>query len=167
MVDSSPDGDALHLPDVAPRFALEAIIGAASSDLCLCRGKETILLVEDEAFVRKATAETLESAGYRMVLAATAAQAKAAYRDCFEFVDLLLADVVLPGPSGHELAAEFLVLCPQVRILLMSGYAEQLTLCELSPYRKNYLAKPFSISTLLQRVRQVLDRTPFDFGASA
>jgi len=75
--------------------------------------------------------------------------------------------VVLPGPSGHELAAEFLVLCPQVRILLMSGYAEQLTLCELSPYRKNYLAKPFSISTLLQRVRQVLDRTPFDFGASA
>jgi two-component system cell cycle sensor histidine kinase/response regulator CckA len=82
-------------------------------------------------------------------------------------VDLLLADVVMPGISGHELAQQFFVLYPQVRIVLMSGYMEQLALCQLSPYRKEYLAKPFSIATLLQRVREVLDRDPFDFGASA
>jgi DNA-binding NtrC family response regulator len=82
-------------------------------------------------------------------------------------VDLLLADVVLPGANGHQLANEFAGLCPRVRVLLMSGYAEQLALCELSPYRVHCLAKPFSRHTLLRRVRQVLDTSPADSGAPA
>jgi len=86
---------------------------------------ETILLVEDEAFVRNATAEVLESAGYRLVIAASAAEALDAYRKCVGRVDLLLADVVMPGMSGSELAAEFERLCPRARVLLMSGRDEQ------------------------------------------
>jgi CheY-like chemotaxis protein len=130
-------------------------------------GPETILLVEDEAFVRQVAVEALESVGYRLVIARSAAEALEAYRRCSQPVDLLLADVVMPGMSGRELATEFESSYPRTRVLLMSGYAEQLALCELSPYRKTYLAKPFSMPTLLRRVREVLDANPLDLGASA
>jgi CheY-like chemotaxis protein len=125
-------------------------------------GPETILLVEDEAFVRQAAAEALESAGYRLLIAGSAAEALEAYRRCFRPVDLLLADVVMPGMSGRELAAEFEGLSPGTRILLMSGYAEQLAACQPSPYAKKWLAKPFSIPTLLRAVRAALNTNPFD-----
>lgn len=120
-------------------------------------GAETILLVEDEAFVRTVTAEVLRSAGYRIVAAANATQALEAYRDEPMQVDLLLTDVVMPGMSGRELAAEFKAVCPLGRVLLMSGYADEIALCDLSSQSKNYLGKPFSVGALLLRVREVLD----------
>jgi two-component system cell cycle sensor histidine kinase/response regulator CckA len=165
--ESNQAGDVVNLPGLGVVCGLETVIGAASVDPCPCGGKETILLVEDEEFVRKAAAEVLESAGYRVMLAANATQALEAQRNCFEFVDLLLADVVMPGISGYELAIEFLALRPQIRVLLMSGYAEQLSVCEMSSYRKEYLAKPFSIPTLLRRVREVLDGNSLDLGVPA
>jgi len=100
-------------------------------------------------------------AGYRLLIAGSAAEALEAYRKCFP-VDLLLADVVMPGMSGHELAAKFEGLSPGTRILLMSGYAEQLAVCQSSPHARKWLAKPFSIHTLLRAVREALDTNPFD-----
>jgi PleD family two-component response regulator len=89
-------------------------------------GPETILLVEDEGFVRKVTAEVLESAGYKLVIACSAAEALEAHRRLSAPIDLLLADVVMPGMSGCDLAAEFQSLRPRIRVLLVSGYAVQL-----------------------------------------
>jgi CheY-like chemotaxis protein len=154
-------------PDIAAPVSLEAMIESVSTDPCQCRGKETILLAEDEAFVRQATCEALESAGYKVVIAGSATQALAAHRRCPERVDLLITDLIMPGISGHELANELLVQCPHLRVLLMSGYAEQLALCQLSSCGKKYLAKPFSIPTLLRRVREVLDADPLDWGTPA
>jgi len=125
-------------------------------------GPETILLVEDEAFVRQAAAEALESAGYRLLIAGSAAEALEAYRKCVRPVDLLLADVVMPGTSGRELVAKFKGLSPGTRILLMSGYAEQMAACEPSPHARKWLAKPFSIHTLLRAVREALNTNPCD-----
>jgi len=68
-----------------------------------------------------------------------------------------------PESAATNWQQKFFVSYPQVRIVLMSGYMEQLALCQLSPYRTEYLAKPFSIATLLQRVREALDRNPFRF----
>ncbi|MGA8271152.1 MAG: response regulator [Candidatus Sulfotelmatobacter sp.] len=164
--ESTHDGETTNSPELVSSISLPTIIGA-SALTCEWERKETILLVEDEVFVRKAIAEALESAGYQVLSAESAAQAIRIRRECSESVDLLLADIVMPGIDGHELANEFRLLYPDVRILLMSGYASQLTTPDLSPYRKEYLAKPFSIPTLLKRVREVLDRDPFDFGASA
>jgi two-component system, cell cycle sensor histidine kinase and response regulator CckA len=124
-------------------------------------GPQTILLVEDEAFVRKVTAEVLESAGYRLVIARNAAEALETYRGFSTPPDLLLSDVVMPGMSGGELARELQNLCPHPRVLLMSGYVEKLSRSDLSPTDSEYLAKPFSIQTLLRRVREALDK-PFD-----
>jgi CheY-like chemotaxis protein len=147
--------------------AREVLFGDSFSETTAWSGPETILLVEDEAFVRKVTAEVLESAGYRLVIAGSAVEALEASRGGTRPVDLLLADVVMPGMNGRELAAEFETLYPRARVLLMSGYAEQLALCASVPYDKKYLAKPFSVPVLLGRVREVLDKNPFEGGARA
>lgn len=119
---------------------------------------QTILLVEGEAFVRKATAEVLESAGYCVVSSRSPALALEALRGCSHTVDLLLADVVTPGMSGRELATEFNILYPEARVLLMSSRANELALCEtrLSCSYEKYLAKPFSVPILLSEVREAL-----------
>jgi two-component system, cell cycle sensor histidine kinase and response regulator CckA len=136
----------------------DTMVGAALAVPGLWGGPETILLVEDEAFVRKVTAEVLESAGYRLVIAGSAIEALKACVGCFRPLDLVFADVVMPGMSGRELAVEIASFYPRARVLLMSGYAEQLTGGELSRYGEECLAKPFSIRTLLSRVREVLDK---------
>jgi CheY-like chemotaxis protein len=144
----------------------EVMRDAAFADACQWGGTETILLVEDEAFVRRVTAQVLESAGYRLVIAGNAAEALEAFRKPCGSFDLLLADVVMPGMSGRELAAELETAYPRTRVLLMSGYAEQLAWCESSACRRKYLAKPFSLGTLLSRVRAVFDAA-VDVGGSA
>jgi len=160
---ATQNGEAAILPDSIASFG--GVISAASAAICQWSGKETILLVEDEAFVLKATGEALEWAGYRVVIAGSATQALEVHRKCHEPIDLLVSDVVMPEISGHELANEFAALFPRVRILLMSGYAEQLISRGPSPYCKEYIAKPFSIPILLKRVREVLDRNLFDLSA--
>src|SRR5580700_9312278 len=157
--------DALHKnkavkPGAGCVAAEEIMIGTMFANAGQQRRPETILLAEDEAFVRKVTAEILESAGYRLVIAGDSREALA-YRGHLAPVDLLLADVIMPGMSGRELAAELTSFYPSTRVLLMSGYAEQLTVRELPSYGLEYLAKPFSIHTLLSRVREVLDK-PLD-----
>jgi CheY-like chemotaxis protein len=119
---------------------------------------KVILLVEDEEFVRRLAAEVLHSAGYAVVTAGNAAQALKACRAYSEPVDLLLADVVMPGMSGYELAAEFRNYYPSGKVLLMSGYPEQLALCSLSASQQKYLAKPFSVDLMLRQVREILDQ---------
>jgi CheY-like chemotaxis protein len=150
---SYPAGNSLCIPSVdsAPR-----INGDGFAEVNPRRRPKTILLVEDEEFVRRLTGEVLQSAGYVLVIAASAADALKICRKYSEAVDLLLADVVMPGLSGRELAAEFRNLYPSGEVLLMSGYPEQLALCSLSAGKQKYLAKPFSVDLLLQRVREML-----------
>ncbi|MGA9511191.1 MAG: response regulator [Candidatus Sulfotelmatobacter sp.] len=159
--------DAANLLEIAPFTSFEANIGVGTAETCQWVGSETILLVEDDVLVRRAIQEALRAAGYRVIMAHNAAHALAAYRECTVPVDLLLSDVVMPGISGHELAQSLFALCPHMRIMLMSGYVGQLSPHELSTFRKEYLAKPFSISTLLKRIREALDRDPIDLAASA
>jgi DNA-binding response OmpR family regulator len=120
--------------------------------------RQTVLLVEDGPFVRNAVAEAVESAGYNVLIASNAAQALEVQGNGVEVIDLLLADVVMPIMSGHELARKVLALSPRTEVLLMSGYEEQVIRCEQSLERIDYLVKPFSTATLLQRVRGLLSR---------
>jgi DNA-binding response OmpR family regulator len=118
---------------------------------------ETILYVEDEAFVREATYAILCSAGYRVFIAKTSAEAARIYQEQYFEIDLLLTDVVLPGESGQALAARLRQRDPRLKVLLVSGYGNQILRRE--GMHGGYLAKPFSSATLLQRVRMVLDET--------
>ena len=120
-------------------------------------GAETILLVEDEAFVREVTCEVLRSAGYRVLTAKNAAEAECVYEQRRGEVDLLLTDVVLPGETGRALAGRLRRETPELKVLLVTGYAEQMGLREAKA--EECLAKPFSTEALLRRVRQLLDRS--------
>ncbi len=149
------------VPAIASAELAEAILGADFSSSSASGSSESILLVEDEAFVRTVTAEVLQSAGYRVTLAATAAEALQSLelqQQESEFVDLLLVDVVLPGKSGYEISAVFAALCPGGKILLMTGYAEHLACCDRFTADQAYLAKPFTAETLLRKVREALHR---------
>ena len=110
--------EAESLPGMGALVAAETMAGAVFVEAEPRGGPETILLVEDEGFVRKVAAEVLESAGYKLVIARSSAEALEAYRRLSAPVDLLLADVVMPGMSGRDLAAEFERLCPSTRILI-------------------------------------------------
>jgi CheY-like chemotaxis protein len=119
--------------------------------------RATILLVEDEDFVRQVTAEVLSFGGYRVFEARTAAEAMRVFRQHGEHVQLLLTDVVLPGTNGRDLARDLQLLHPGLRTMFISGYPDnEVTQRGLEEPRVFYLPKPYSAESLMQKVRQVL-----------
>ncbi len=119
-------------------------------------GTETILFVEDEIFVREVTSEVLRSAGYRVLTAKNSVEALRVYEVNSATVDLLLTDVVLPGETGRALAGRLRRENPGLKVLFVTGYAEQMRLGEAEP--EPCLAKPFSTRVLLRRLRLMFDR---------
>jgi two-component system cell cycle sensor histidine kinase/response regulator CckA len=134
-------------PEEASRWCRDADEGTLAG--------ETILFVEDEAFVRDVTCEVLRSAGYRVLTAKNAVEAGGIYDARRGDVGLVLTDVVLPGETGRALAGRLRRGNPRLKVLLVTGYAEQMGLQEAVP--EECLAKPFSTEVLLRRVRQLLD----------
>ncbi len=126
---------------------------------------ETILFVEDEAFVREVTCEVLRSAGYRVLTAKNAVEAASIYDRRRGGVELLLTDVILPGENGRALAGRLRRENPELKVLLVTGYAEQMGVREAK--REECLAKPFSAEMLLQTVRQLLDGGVVAMGAES
>jgi len=144
---TSPDGQAVETAEARATWWPDASREAA--------GAETILFVEDEAFVREVTGEVLRSAGYRVLTAKDAAAAALTYELERGAVDLLLTDVVLPGENGRALAGRLKRGNPELKVLLITGYAEQMGIQPAGI--EACLAKPFSTGVLLEKVRQVLD----------
>ncbi|AHG93263.1 PAS sensor protein (plasmid) [Gemmatirosa kalamazoonensis] len=122
------------------------------------RGSETVLLVEDDAMVRRLAEATLERAGYRVLTAPNGGDALrlAAGRD--GAIDLVITDVVMPGMPGPELAQRLEASQSGLRVLYMSGYADD-TMARhgINEERVSFLAKPFTPDELARRVREVLD----------
>ena len=119
---------------------------------------QTILLVEDEGSVRNVVSEILQSAGYMVLLAKNAQEAVGILRGWAGTLDLLLTDVVMPGgKNGRELARELRSGCPGMKTIFMSGYSESAAL--LGSARDpgiSFLSKPFSIPTLMNKIRDLL-----------
>jgi|HubBroStandDraft_3_1064219.scaffolds.fasta_scaffold136754_2 two-component system cell cycle sensor histidine kinase/response regulator CckA len=121
-------------------------------------GRETIMLVEDEAFVRGVTRAVLESAGYSVVAVCNATEAQHVYEQRSGLMDLLLTDIVLPGENGRQLAGRLSKKNSALQILLVTGYLEEMETRESQEEDENLLRKPFAATTLLEKVRQLLDR---------
>jgi len=85
------------------------------------RGRGTILLVEDEQFLRDVTCDILESAGYRVLKTRNAVEALSTFKEFKPIVRLLLTDVVLPGRNGRDLANDLRAIYPELRIIFISG----------------------------------------------
>jgi len=122
-------------------------------------GKETVLLVEDEPMVRELTQRILAEHGYDVVAAEDGHDALRAAAECRAPIDLLLTDVVMPGPCGPEVYRALAATRPELRVLYMSGYpAGSGSLEGLLEPGEPLLVKPFSLSTLISRVGEILHR---------
>jgi two-component system, cell cycle sensor histidine kinase and response regulator CckA len=114
--------------------------------------EQTILLVEDETFVRNVTCKVLEDEGYIVLKSSSARAAKAAMSAFKNAPQLLLTDVVLPDQNGYALAADLRKINPELRAVFMSGYPKQDDQ-ETGDDGTFYLPKPFSSQALLRVVR--------------
>jgi hypothetical protein len=121
------------------------------------RGKETVLVVEDEGEVRKYVAVALRTYGYRVIQAANAEEALLLFEREQGRVDLLLTDVVMPKLSGKELANWLGERGSGIRVLFMSGYADDAIMRHGLPAGVNFIQKPFSPEQLAIKVREILE----------
>ncbi len=131
-----------QIPHITP-LVLHAHLGNES----------TILLVEDEAFLRNVASEVLQAAGYEVLVAENAEDAILLFRGYRRPVQILLTDVVLPKKSGLAMANELKGLSPELKVVFISGYTRT-----SAPERTagtadaSYLAKPFSAADLLETI---------------
>ena len=119
------------------------------------RGTGSVLVVDDEPDIRALAAEILRQYGYRVLEAGNCAQAESLAQH--EHIDLLLTDVILPGPNGRQLAGRLRALQPPLRVLYMTGYNEDLGGGVLNEDLA-VIQKPFTPEDLAARVGEVLAR---------
>ncbi|MBN1584658.1 MAG: response regulator [Anaerolineae bacterium] len=124
----------------------------------LAHGTETLLLVEDEDIVRELARRVLERQGYTVLAARLPQHALDLMQNYVGPVSLLIADVIMPGMDGPELAKRLLELRPDLQVMYMSGYTDD----ELSDHGVlesgfTLLPKPFDPNELVQAVRKMLD----------
>ena len=118
---------------------------------------ETVLLVEDEPALLKMGTMMLEKLGYRVLAAGTPDEAIALAEEHMAELHLLLTDVVMPGMNGKDLAERLHVLCPDMKILFMSGYSVNVIGAQwVMDEGVNFIEKPFSMKDLGVKVAEVL-----------
>lgn len=124
-------------------------------------GTEWVLLVEDEESVRSLVRTILESRGSHVIDAPDAEEAMRVLPADLESVDLLLTDVVMPGPSGPELFARMVRERPALKVLCLSGYSDDMIVERgLFAPGSPYLQEPFTARGLIRDIRNVIDATP-------
>jgi PAS domain S-box-containing protein len=142
-----PRADEPVMPPAKPVVAADPMLG-----------HETVLLVEDDPMVRELASEVLRHNGYQVLEASGPSKALEICHQQAGPIHLLLSDVVMPGMNGAEMAGLVEKLRPEIRVLFMSGYTDNVVL-QNGSLRKGmfFLQKPFTPSTLGKKVREILD----------
>jgi len=136
----------------------EAGVATSTAVAGSARGTETILVVEDEEGLRALVAEMLRRFGYTVLESGRGDDALLGFDRYPKPLHLLLTDVVLPEMNGRELAERITALCPQVKVLYMSGHTSDAVLRHgIETQTAAFLEKPFSLDALVRKVREVLD----------
>jgi len=121
------------------------------------QGCETLLLVEDEAAVRQSAREFLALKGYTVLEAKNGEDALCIARDYLRPIDLMITDVVMPHLGGAKLAGQLATERPNMKVLFVSGYAENTVLRHGAiDVTNSFLQKPFSLKALARKIREVL-----------
>ena len=122
------------------------------------RGRETILLVEDDPAVRGLVDEALRFKGYEVLIARHGIEALLAGAKHLGPIHLLLTDVVMPQMSGPEVAEQLAIARPAMKVMFMSGYPDHPVFSKGGVKEGTaFLQKPFTMDALTQKVREVLD----------
>ena len=131
--------------------------GGQAPETGLSHGDETILIVDDNASIRQLIVDTLHPLGYNCLTATSGDDAISVLRKYSGVIHLLLTDVVMPGMSGGELVEIIRKEAPDVRVLLMSGYAEDTIACHgVFKHKIDYIPKPITPVALAQKIASVL-----------
>jgi two-component system cell cycle sensor histidine kinase/response regulator CckA len=148
----------IYLPQVDD----EVVEVETRAPTALLKGKETVLLVEDDNQVRSIAATALEISGYDVLLAAHGDEALLLCERTNKKIDLLLTDIVMPRMSGQELSTRLLKMRPGMGVLYMSGYSENaITHHGVMEKGTEFIEKPFSLEALTRKVRRVLDKADY------
>jgi len=122
------------------------------------KGKETVLICEDEEFILNLCKNSLTRLGYLVITAKSPKQALVMAKNHNGPLDLLLTDVVMPEMNGKELMGELQNIRPDIKCIYMSGYtAEIIAHKGVIEEGVNFIQKPFSVYELAQKVREVID----------
>lgn len=157
LVDSELGQGTTFTIDFPRYWGAEAAVGTAVQRVPET-GSETLLLVEDEAAVRASVRRLLEWHGYTVIEARNGAEALRIYQAREDEIELVLTDILMPEMGGHELVEELRSRRPELRVVFMSGYAERaLTSIGAVLPGTGYLEKPFTVETLMRRLREVLN----------
>lgn len=145
----------IYIPRVA---ALPTAVASGKLNEHLLKGSEHVLLVEDDASVRELTVLILKRLGYAVWSAPNGEEALKFAAEEGRTIDLLITDVIMPGMNGRELAQRLAAICPKMKILFASGYAEDVVVHRgLVDEQVNFIAKPYSMQALAAKIRQVLE----------
>ena len=133
-------------------------MGAENRPQSMQRGSETILLVEDDPQLRQLASSVLAHCGYKVLVAGGPEEGLAICRSNQRDIRLLITDVIMPRMNGRQLAEQILQISPNVRVLYISGYTNNAIVHYgvLDPGLW-FLPKPFTLSALIAKVREVLD----------
>ncbi len=122
------------------------------------RGTETVLVVEDEEYIRSLITKYLSRYGYHIVEAPNAGEAFLICEETQDPIDLIVTDVILPHINGRKLYERLKGIIPSLKVLFISGYPQKILLEKglLTP-EATFLQKPFDFDVFLQKVRKILD----------
>jgi len=127
-------------------------IAARSSN---CPWPRTVLLVEDEPFVREATRSLLESAGFEVLSTENAEAAIKGYETSTQPIDLVMTDMILPGRTGRQLSEDLRQRSPDLKVLITSGYSSAEYAADAPQPQTYFLAKPYSRRGLLGKIEEM------------
>ncbi len=147
----------IFLPAAAPEASADR--ERAGSDAgAAARGAETILIAEDDAMILDFSVDVLRRAGYRVFSARDGAAALQLFEEHAEEIDLVMADMVMPRMGGKEAVDQMLKKRPALRYLFVSGYVSATGQTSLiQDLGDHLLSKPYKISVLLKKIRDILD----------
>lgn len=120
------------------------------------RNRPTILLVEDEPVVLDATCRILQYAGFLVLAAIDAREARQIFDKHSREIDLVMTDMVLPDRSGLQLVADLRLSSPSLAVLVTSGYSEGGCDGDLPDALTHYLPKPYCRGTLIGKISEIL-----------
>ena len=119
---------------------------------------ETLLLVDDEEFVRDLGKRILRKAGYKVITASNGREALEIYGKAQGEIKLVILDLLMPEMGGKECLRELLTIEPELKVVVASGFSSDTSVDESAELgAKAFVSKPFKIEELLHQVRRILD----------
>jgi CheY-like chemotaxis protein len=125
------------------------------------RGSETVLLVDDEEMIIEVGRRMLEEMGYRVLVAGEGREAIRIYEEKGDDIDLVVLDMIMPDMGGADTYDALNEINPRIKVLLASGYSINSKATEiLNRGCDGFVQKPFDMTELSRKIREILDQTP-------